>query len=124
LVLQASADQKQLSNTYQATLSINANCPVCACPGGSSGTGATSGFPGGFGGSGGATGGTGVGSGGAGGGGNMGMGDGGTQSAAAPGQSSFGCSTSSADPPGVGLFASLASLVGLALFRARARKKR
>jgi MYXO-CTERM domain-containing protein len=125
LVLQASADQKQLSNTYQATLSINANCPVCACPGGSSGSGATSGFPG-FGGSGVATGGTGVGSGGAGvgSGGNMGMGDGGTQSAAAPGQSSFGCSTSSADPPGVGLFASLAGLVGLALFRARARKKR
>jgi MYXO-CTERM domain-containing protein len=124
LVLQASADQKQLSNTYQAALSINANCPVCACAGASSGSGATSGFPG-FGGSGVATGGTGVGSGGTGvgSGGNMGMGDGGTQSAAAPGQSSFGCSTSSEAPPGAGLFASLATLVGLALFRARARKK-
>jgi hypothetical protein len=31
LLLQASADQTTLSNTYQTTLSINANCPVCNC---------------------------------------------------------------------------------------------
>jgi MYXO-CTERM domain-containing protein len=126
LVLQASADQKPLSNTYQATLSINAQCATCSC-GGNSGSGGGSGFPG-FGGSGAGVGGSGTRVGGSGGGTgsgvDMSMGDGGSQSAASPGQQSFGCSTSSDAPPGAGLFAMLASLVGLALFRARARRRR
>jgi MYXO-CTERM domain-containing protein len=125
LVLQASADQTQLSNTYQATLSINARCNTCSCGGSSSG--GSSGFPG-FGGSGAGVGGGGVGVGGSGAGNgtgvDMSMVDGGSPSAASPGQQSFGCSTSSAAPPGAGLFAGLASLVGLALFRARARRRR
>jgi MYXO-CTERM domain-containing protein len=128
LVLQAAADQSALSNTYQATLSINAKCPVCACGSGSSGSGAGSGFPG-FGGSSGSTGGgSGLGSSGAGFGssssGGMGTVDGGHQSAAAPGQQSFGCSMSSTAASGTGLFAGLAGLVGLALFRTRARRRR
>jgi hypothetical protein len=129
LVLQAAADQSALSNNYQATLSINANCPVCACGSGSSGSGAGSGFPG-FGGSSGSTGGgSGLGgSSGAGFGssssGGMGAVDGGHESAAAPGQQSFGCSMSSTAASGTRLFAGLASLVGLAFLRIRARRKR
>jgi MYXO-CTERM domain-containing protein len=131
LTLQASADQSSLSNTYQANLSINAQCPVCGCGGGSGSGGSSSGFGFGLGGSG-----TGVGSGGSGLGsggsvassgvvGGGGMGDGGTTSAAAPGQEAFGCATSSsAEPPGAGLFATLAGLVGVALLRARGRRRR
>jgi MYXO-CTERM domain-containing protein len=128
LILQASADQSSISNTYQANLSINVSCPVCSCGSGSGsgGSGAGSGF--GFGGSGNGLGSSGNGFGSSGGGTSNGgmavgaMGDGGT--AAAPGQESFGCATSSAEPPGAGLFATLAGLVGVALFRARARRKR
>jgi MYXO-CTERM domain-containing protein len=126
LILQAAADQTTLSNSYQATLSINAQCPVCTCGSGNGGSGGGS-FPG-FGG--GSSGSTGSGSGFGSSSGSMGssMGsvvDGGNHSAAAPGQQSFGCSASSSTAAsGAGLFAGLAGLVGLVLLGARARRKR
>jgi MYXO-CTERM domain-containing protein len=98
LVLQASADQGQLSNIYQVTNSVNAPaCPAvdpstCGCsPSGSSSSG----------GSGAAT-----------------------TTTASPGQQSFGCSASSSESTGGGLELGLAGLVGAALVRAHARRKR
>jgi MYXO-CTERM domain-containing protein len=100
LVLQASADQSQLSNIYQVTMSVNEPaCPVidasnCACgPTGSSGGGSgTTGS--------------------------------GTTTTASPGQQSFGCSASPTESSGEGLELGLAGLVGVALVRARFRRKR
>jgi hypothetical protein len=123
LTLQASADQTPLSNVYQTTLSINANCPVCPCGSGSGsssisglpfGGGSTSGFPS-VGGSGSIGGGSGF------------VASGGSQSSAAgsgnKASGSSGCAMSSA-PSGAGSFATLAGLVGLLIFRTRARKTR
>jgi MYXO-CTERM domain-containing protein len=148
LVLQASADQSALSNTYQATLSVNANCP-CGFSGGSSGgtsfgggapvSGSTSGS-----GTAGSTGGTaGSGNSGAGStgsgvgqspigasGNNSGTTGGNTGSnssmgAAVSGQhSSSGCSAASSGPGQDGLFAGLLGFVGLAFLRTRTRKAR
>jgi hypothetical protein len=126
LVLQASMDQKTLSNVYQATLSTNANCSPCPCGstsgssgapfGGSAGStaGSTSGFgPSGNGGQGssaGATpGGTGTSS--------------GHANGTSPSNSQGGCAAAPSAPPGVGLFAALAALIGSALLRARSRKR-
>jgi len=121
LVLRAAADQTTLSNSYQATLSINAQCPVCTCGSGSSGSGGGS-FPGFGGGSSGSMGsGSAIGTSS----GTMGsVVDGGNQSAAAPGQQSFGCSASSTGASGTGLFAGLVGLLGFAVLRARARRNR
>jgi hypothetical protein len=130
LVLQASADQSALSNIYQTTLSINANCPVCQC-GGSSGSssgppfgGASSGIVSGGSGSSGAAGSGGSSPGGGSGGTPPGGSstDGGNGNGSSPGHS--GCATSWSEPQGAGLFAALASFVGIALARARARKTR
>ncbi len=137
LVLQASADQSALSNQYQTKLSVNANCPT-SCPCSSGGSGASSGGPFGggvFGASGSISGSSGStsppksgGSGAA----NASVSGGAQQSApadagtdnAASAPQSFGCSTSSSAPPGAGLFAALAGLAGLTLFRARRRRPR
>jgi MYXO-CTERM domain-containing protein len=99
LVLQASADQTQLSNIYQVTQSVNApTCPAfdpssCVC-GGSSSSSSSSG------------------------------GNGTTTTPAPSGKQSFGCSTAPNESSGAGLELGLAGLVGLALVRARARRKR
>jgi hypothetical protein len=133
LVLQASVDQSSLSNIYQTTLSINANCPYCPCDGG---TGSSSGPPFGGASSGGVVGGSGSGvsgsgssggsrAGGSGGnppGGNPAA-DGGNGNPASSGHSS-GCATSWSEPQGAGLFAALASFIGFAFVRGRARKTR
>jgi Uncharacterized protein conserved in bacteria (DUF2330) len=136
LLLSASADQSALSNVYQATLSVNANCPVCNCgsgsssgvpfggglPVGSSGVGSGSGGrPGGVV-SGSGSGGNPIGSPGAGPS-SGGQSPGGTGNAgSSSGQhSSSGCSATSSEPAQAGLFAGLAAFVGLALLRARSR---
>jgi hypothetical protein len=117
LVLQASNDQSTLSNVYQATLSVNANCPVCSCGGGfgsNNGPPFGSGFgPGGVGSQGSGPGGSGVG-----GGGPPGGGGGGSTA------SHSGCMASPSEPPGAGLFGALVGMIGWALYRARARKAR
>jgi hypothetical protein len=143
LLLQASADQTTLSNTYQTTLSVNANCPVCNCgstsssgappfggggtfggngtgsPGGSTtGGGVTGGGPGATGGGTGAGTGTGIGSPGG------GTSTGGMSTPAAPAQHSSGCSAASSEPTQAGLIAGFVGFLGLALVRARARKAR
>lgn len=95
LVLQASADQTQLSNIYQVTQSVNApTCPAfdpssCVCGGSTSSSGGN-----------------------------------GTTTPAPSGKQSFGCSTAPNDSSGAGLELGLAGLVGLAFVRARARRKR
>jgi hypothetical protein len=100
LVLQASADQSQLSNIYQVTMSVNEPpCPSfdpssCACGPTGSSSGA-SGIPGN-----------------------------GTTTTAAPGKQSFGCSAAPNESSGGGLDLALAGMVGAALVRARARRKR
>jgi hypothetical protein len=104
LVLQASADQSALSNQYQVKLSTNANCQVCSC-GGTVGSN-SGGFP---------FGGTGFGSGGTG---SQSNSSGGSPSSTAH----SGCSASSSEPAGAGLFGALTALVGLAVYRARARR--
>jgi hypothetical protein len=125
LALQASADQATLSNVYQTTLSVNANCQPCPC-GSGSGTSSISGLP--FGG-GSSSGFPSVGSSGSFGGGSGFVASGGSQSSGAGsgngagGNQASGCAMSSA-PSGAGSFATLAGLVGLLLFRARARKTR
>jgi hypothetical protein len=112
LVLQASADQSPLSNIYQAKLSVNANCPVCAC---GNGVGASSGVPFGGGGGGGFVPGSGSGS----------VGGGGSPSGGSSSSSHSGCSAaSSSDPPGAALLGAVAGLLGLSLYRARTRKSR
>jgi hypothetical protein len=132
LVLQASTDQSSLSNIYQTTLSINANCPYCPCDGGSGTSGgppfggASSGVIGsGSSSSGSGSGGTQPGSGSsgtpAGGGASTDAGNG--KVASSPGQSS-GCAMSWSEPQGAGLFAALAGFVGFALVRGRTRKTR
>jgi hypothetical protein len=137
LVLQASSDQSPVSNIYQTTLSINANCPVCPCSGGSGsssggpfggGTGSSSGLGGSGSGSGSSSGsGAGSGSGSGGSPGGSSSGSGGTQGgdvtpAAQP--SGRGCATAPLEPTGAGVLASLAGLVGVALLRLRGRKSR
>jgi hypothetical protein len=116
LVLQASADQGVVSNIYQTTQSVNApQCPSPAmCPCGSSGS---SGGTNPFGGS--------TSSSGGGGGGIIGVDDGGTStSPAQPKPEAFGCATSPAESSRGGFDLALAGLVGAALVRARARRKR
>jgi MYXO-CTERM domain-containing protein len=109
LVLTASADQSSLSRTYQVTQSVNVPACPCSTPdsgglifGGGSSGGATS---------------SGVGGGTADDAGPMGAG-------AAPGHESFGCSASTEEPPAAGLEVALAGLIGAALIRARARRRR
>jgi hypothetical protein len=114
LVLQASADQSPVSNVYQTTLSVNANCPVCPCASGTGGGGnqfggGASGQAGGSSGQAGSSGPTGV------------AGNGGV---ASPVHGSSGCSASSAEPRGAASFAALAGLLGLTFLVARARKTR
>jgi MYXO-CTERM domain-containing protein len=104
LVLQASADQSPLSNTYQVKLSTNANCPVCSC-GGNVGSN-NGGFP---------FGGTGIG-------GSSGNGQSSSGGGSASSSGHSGCSASSTDPAGAGLLGALTGLIGLALYRARARR--
>jgi Uncharacterized protein conserved in bacteria (DUF2330) len=126
LSLQASADQTTLSNNYQVTLSVNANCPVCACNSGSGGSAGRSGSPfgggtPGFGSSGSVSGGSGSGTG------SSGSAPAGTQTAGNPasaGPKSSACSMSPAEPHGSGRFAVLAGLVGLALSRLRGKNRR
>jgi hypothetical protein len=123
LVLQAAVDQTPLSNTYQVTLSVNANCPVCAC----SGSGGSSGSA--FGGGGPGSGSSGAMSGSSG----SGPGDSGSldldggQAGGNPASSelrSSRCSMSPSEPRGSGRFAALMGLVGLALYRARGKNRR
>ena len=112
LALQASTDQSTLSNVYQVTQSINANCNAsCPCASGANGG---SGAP--FGG-----GGTGFG-GIAGGGGGGGVGSGGGTAGGSSSQGSGGCSVSF-EPRGSGLLGlgALAGFVGLAFLRSRRR---
>ena len=106
LTLQASADQSNLSSSYQVTQSVNA--PACPsvpnpCPpcGGNSSSG------------GGGDGGV-VGS----------LGGGKTSQAAAPGQQSFGCSAVASDGSGGWFELTLAGLLGVALVRSRVRRRR
>lgn len=116
LVLQAAIDQSTLSNTYQVTQSINANCNTsCPCGGAPSTNG---GAP--FGGNPLTPGvGGGIGMGGTGGG---GLGGGGAGSGTSGSQGSSSCSIS-VEPQGSGVFAlgALAGFVGLALRRPRRR---
>jgi hypothetical protein len=143
LLLQASADQTTLSNTYQTTLSVNANCPVCNCGSGSSSGppfgsggfigGSSSGSTGGGTQGGGVTGGgTGTGTGTGGGVGGAVPGTGGTGggamsgsngSSAPPAQHSSGCSAASSEPTQAGLIAGFVGFLGLALVRARTRTR-
>ena len=116
----ASADQTPLSNTYQVSLSINANCPVCGCSGGAGSS--SGGFPFGSGGGGsssGSSGGTAGANDDAGASGPVATGD-----TAKPHPQSSGCSAAAGEPRGASLFAGLAGLVGLALLRVRARRAR
>jgi hypothetical protein len=125
LAVQASADQTPISNIYQTTLSINANCQPCPC-GGGTGTNNGGGYP--FGGSAGSFGNGAGGPGFVGGGSGVAAGGGGQTSGAANGNAAgghpaSGCAMSSA-PSGAASFATLAGLAGLLLFRGRARKTR
>jgi hypothetical protein len=99
LLLQASSDQATLSNSYQAKLSINANCRACNCQSGSGGGGGSGAF--------------GTGSGG---------GPPSAGSSVSPGQHA-GCSAASSEPMQVGLFAGIVGFASLALARARRRKR-
>jgi hypothetical protein len=103
LTLQASSDQSNLSNIYQVTQSVNA--PVCPpvpdpCPpcSGSS-TGSSSGGV--------------VGS----------MGGSSSSSGSSTGQQSFGCSAVGSDGAGAWLELSLAGVLGIALVRARSKRR-
>jgi MYXO-CTERM domain-containing protein len=115
LVLQASTDQSAVSNIYQTTQQVNApQCPspaMCPCGGGSSGS---SGGTNPFGGSGQnppvVIGG--------------GVSDGGSASSPGAKQEAFGCATSPAESSSGGFELALVGLVGAALVRARARRKR
>ncbi len=135
LILQASADQSALSSVYQVTKSINApvcqacspSQPVCGGSGSSGGLGGSGGSAsssGSFGGSGSSSGGPfgGVDDGGTAGGISGSLSGGATSSNAAPGQSSFSCSTSPAAPIGAGFAFSLAGLAVAGLARARGRR--
>ena len=118
LVLQASADQRPLSNVYQVTKSINApacpNPPVCPCGGvaSSGGFGSSSGVVGassGFATSSGTTG--------------SGSGTGPATNPASPAKdSSFSCAASPADSGSNSLEFVLAGLVGAAVVRSRIRR--
>jgi hypothetical protein len=110
LVLQASADQSQVSNQYTITQSINAppcpDPPVCPCGGGFGGStsgGLTS-------------------SGGIGGGGYTSSSSGGSSSGSSHGDS-FGCAASPNESGRDGLELVLGGLVGVAMIRSRMRRK-
>jgi hypothetical protein len=145
LRLQASSDQSALSNRYNVTLSVNANCPVCNCNGsgsnggppfGGNGTVGSSGSGSGSGGgvqSGGGTTGSSSGlftppaggTGGTGGGGQAtGGSSNGTGASATSGHSSGGCSAASSEPAQAGFFGGLLGFAGVAFLRARSRKAR
>jgi MYXO-CTERM domain-containing protein len=105
LVLQASSDQSDVSNFYQISQSVNAPaCPAVPNPCPPCDTSSSGGGDGGV-----------VGS----------LGGGSKTSAASPGQQSFGCSAAPSDGGGGGwLEMTLAGLLGLAIVRGRARRKR
>ena len=154
LVLDAPMDQSPLSNIYQATLSVNASCPVCPCNGSSSGGSSSSGGFGGSGpgnndagtassggngsgtssggnGSGTSSGGNGAGtsSGIVGNGSSSGAGgsppdDGGSGNGASDVHGASGCAATSGNAPGAGLFTALGIFLGFAVSRRRARKVR
>jgi hypothetical protein len=95
LVLQASADQSNISNLYQVTQSQNApTCPAVPnpcppCGGSSSGFGSS----------------------------------GGTTNPASPGQQSFGCSAAPMDGGGAWIDVALGGLLGLSFLRARMKRR-
>jgi hypothetical protein len=137
LLLQASADQTTLSNTYQTSLSINANCSACNCGGpgssggapfgggvsqpGSGGSGSGAGSTTGGGSTGSVTGGGSSPGSGPASGATPGGATGGSGSAPSSGQHSSGCSAASSNPEQAGLFAGLVGFIGMALLRARRR---
>jgi MYXO-CTERM domain-containing protein len=108
LVLTASPDQSSLSQNYQVTQAVNV--PACPCPltdaGVILGGGSSSG---GFGGTGG---------------GGVTTTDAGSTGSGASASESFGCSSADEKSPRAGFEIALAGLLGAALVRARARRRR